>query len=148
MRPAGSKHQPWQAKQLTPDGILTISTQGAPDGQSNRWQPSIEKTPVCAVSTLDPARNKTSKQSGKNLGTALQPGFGTTVFAKFLRFFPNSSCPPENLITPKPVLTNTRSKKSHDTSIHPKTRKTASVKPATRNLGTDRETRNPTKPLS
>jgi len=28
MRPAGFKHQPWQANRLTHDGILNISSQG------------------------------------------------------------------------------------------------------------------------
>jgi hypothetical protein len=36
MRPAGSKHQLWRVNRLKHDGILNISSQGAPEGQRNR----------------------------------------------------------------------------------------------------------------
>jgi len=57
IRLAGSKHQPWQANQLAHDGILTISTQGAPDAQRNRWRSLIRKMPVRFRRLIRPAKN-------------------------------------------------------------------------------------------
>jgi hypothetical protein len=91
MRPAGSKHQPWQANRVAHDGILNISLQEAPDGQRKRWRPLIGKTPVRFRRSILPAKNP--QNDPEKTSPPLQPVFGTTVFSKSLRF---SRCQEQN----------------------------------------------------